>query len=425
LRRAHSGGAAQLALSKSGDVRAFRSGKTLVADNMANQQWTHGDDESSLLAWDENGRLWATEEHRLRVWEVPPMREAGAWDNDLSNVLSGKGTLTSLTLARRHAFIGARDGVVHVFDRDSIKANQWIPVGADRVSCSAVSSDESLLAAGMSDGAIAIHRVVDRALLARAKLREAITGIHFLRDDLLLTASKDRTIRVWLLKKDALQEKLVLPCQGSVEHMHVSADGRLVYFLISGERGLRCWRLDQLLRGLADLGLDVGFALSFPPRMPTPEVRLLDGTGIWRDEFDGLNFRLRVRRLVDAKIDGEWKSSPSLFLPPQHNCLRWHGWLKAPEAGAYRLELRARDGARLWIDGKLLIDHWKDGELTLHADATFTDRPSRIRLDYYQGAGGGMCKLRWVRADKAATQRPDPIPPDAFFTERQAAHGKK
>jgi beta-glucosidase len=41
---------------------------------------------------------------------------------------------------------------------------------------------------------------------------------------------------------------------------------------------------------------------------------------------------------------------------------RWTGYLTSPETGSYKLQLVGGGGARLWIDGKLLIDDWKENE---------------------------------------------------------------
>jgi beta-glucosidase len=40
--------------------------------------------------------------------------------------------------------------------------------------------------------------------------------------------------------------------------------------------------------------------------------------------------------------------------------VRWTGRITAPETGDYQFELRGDGGARLWIDGKQLLDDWKE-----------------------------------------------------------------
>jgi len=66
---------------------------------------------------------------------------------------------------------------------------------------------------------------------------------------------------------------------------------------------------------------------------------------------------------------------------------RWTGNLTSPETGDYTLELRGDGGARLWIDGKELIDDWKENggasrpsrKWTLHL---VKGVPHRFRLEY-------------------------------------------
>ncbi len=66
---------------------------------------------------------------------------------------------------------------------------------------------------------------------------------------------------------------------------------------------------------------------------------------------------------------------------------RWSGEISAPESGTYSLMLTGGGGARLWIDDKLLIDDWKEGDPASQAKRTFTlqlnkGEPHRFKLEY-------------------------------------------
>jgi beta-glucosidase len=102
-------------------------------------------------------------------------------------------------------------------------------------------------------------------------------------------------------------------------------------------------------------------------------------------------------------------------LPPwaeaQGFAARWTGNLTAPETGDYELELKGDGGARLWLDGKQLIDDWKDNGGATRPARTFVVHlrkgvPQRIRLEYmrlqpqtleFGRRLGSMMQLAWKR----------------------------
>jgi beta-glucosidase len=66
---------------------------------------------------------------------------------------------------------------------------------------------------------------------------------------------------------------------------------------------------------------------------------------------------------------------------------RWTGNFTSPETGDYEIELKGDGGARLWVDGKKLIDDWKENggasrparRFTLHMEM---GKPQTIKLEY-------------------------------------------
>jgi hypothetical protein len=80
---------------------------------------------------------------------------------------------------------------------------------------------------------------------------------------------------------------------------------------------------------------------------------------------------------------------------------RWTGRIDPPASGTYRLTTVSDDGVRLWLDGGLLVDNWTDHAPTEdHATVALTaGRPVDLKLEYYQGGGGAVARLRWTRPD--------------------------
>ena len=95
------------------------------------------------------------------------------------------------------------------------------------------------------------------------------------------------------------------------------------------------------------------------------------GCGLTGYYFDNLNLSGRPSRSrVDAGIDFDWTTNGSkeaVDLTPGFSA-RWTGVLVAPESGRYQLGFAVRDGVRLWVDGKLIVDEWaSSGKRTVGA----------------------------------------------------------
>jgi len=124
------------------------------------------------------------------------------------------------------------------------------------------------------------------------------------------------------------------------------------------------------------------------------------GDGLRGDYYDGLNFEHLIATRRDALIDFYWNGEkPISGVPAESFTVRWTGWLVPPVTGHYVLHLSIDDGARLWLDGKQLLDEWRgqplgyyDVPLDLQAG-----RPYRLRLDYCQYGLEATARLFWER----------------------------
>lgn len=69
-------------------------------------------------------------------------------------------------------------------------------------------------------------------------------------------------------------------------------------------------------------------------------------------------------------------------------------------AGTYRFTVKVDDGAKLYVDGFLLINEWKDGTFrTVEADYTFTtDGNHNIVVEMYDGVGDSSIIASWAVA---------------------------
>jgi hypothetical protein len=76
---------------------------------------------------------------------------------------------------------------------------------------------------------------------------------------------------------------------------------------------------------------------------------------------------------------------------------RWES-TETLDPGTYRFSITVDDGARLWVNGHLLIDVWYDQAATTHySDIYLSGGPVTIKMEYYERSGYAVARLRWDR----------------------------
>ncbi|MBC7897998.1 MAG: glycoside hydrolase family 3 C-terminal domain-containing protein [Cytophagaceae bacterium] len=108
-----------------------------------------------------------------------------------------------------------------------------------------------------------------------------------------------------------------------------------------------------------------------------------------------------VRTRNDRGIDFTWTlGSPDSTLAFGWYSVRWSGILEPPTSGEIALGVDSDDGARLYLDDRLIVDTWRRPS---HAPSSATvrvekGRAYRIRLEYHQNVGPGHVRLVWGSA---------------------------
>ncbi len=76
---------------------------------------------------------------------------------------------------------------------------------------------------------------------------------------------------------------------------------------------------------------------------------------------------------------------------------RWTGFMTPTESGTYQLGLRADDGFRLWLDGKMIAEDWTThGVSTKMADVKLEKgHKYAIKVEYFQGEGDAIAQMVW------------------------------
>lgn len=120
----------------------------------------------------------------------------------------------------------------------------------------------------------------------------------------------------------------------------------------------------------------------------------------WRGEYFANRWLADMPVLIrqEATIDFDWEAgSPGPGVPADNFSARWQRYVWF-EADTYQFTVSADDGVRLWVDDRLLIDHWQDQIAAYSADISLDEGYHRVRLEYYEHEGSAAVHLSWAAA---------------------------
>ena len=173
--------------------------------------------------------------------------------------------------------------------------------------------------------------------------------------------------------------------------------------------------------------------------IPCRDYSLADGKpGIEGQYYRGTDFNHLLLTRVDQAVDFNWFSfppAPAFGGQMSHSpmTVRWRGFLTPHTTGNYRLILNLTypfvltsppgflpsiAGARLWLNGKLLINHWKFKSVTRYVGPVIHLRAGHacaIKLEYRRLRGGAMVQLRWQPAGASKRIFSTQISPTNFY----------
>lgn len=116
--------------------------------------------------------------------------------------------------------------------------------------------------------------------------------------------------------------------------------------------------------------------------------------GTYGTASDGLAAPRMVR--IDPTVAFSWGAgAPTRAVPADDVDVRWTGSLRSPATGRYTLTVTADDGARLWVDGALVLDRWTapgSGGVVVRLTA---GRATAIRLEMQDRSGTATARLAW------------------------------
>src|SRR5437763_10724889 len=71
---------------------------------------------------------------------------------------------------------------------------------------------------------------------------------------------------------------------------------------------------------------------------------------------------------------------------------------------SFTFTVRADDGVRVWVDGALLVDAWRDqAPTTYQHDRTLTAGDHQVKVEYYENTGGAVAQVSWAQSEGGST----------------------
>ncbi len=140
-----------------------------------------------------------------------------------------------------------------------------------------------------------------------------------------------------------------------------------------------------------------------PDTIPTEALETPDGQpGLAVQYFEGLDFDRPAGSAIDGRVEHSWPGPP-LADPPagltgfDNFSARWEGVLTAPEDGEYEFGVEYDDGARLFLDGKQLVEDWSFGAKRYRGAKITLAKGQRlpVKAEFHQGGQERFFRLGW------------------------------
>lgn len=150
----------------------------------------------------------------------------------------------------------------------------------------------------------------------------------------------------------------------------------------------------------------------FPILWSIQEKALSTGneTGLHAEYFDNMNLEgAPFLTRTDKQVDFDFLIVPPVPGKDTRFSVRWTGWLIPAVTDTYFVGFTGDDGYRVYLDGKLLLENWRDHapeESKIKLDLV-KDKRYKIVIEYYQNQGGAIARLQWAIKDENRLQQID------------------
>jgi hypothetical protein len=99
----------------------------------------------------------------------------------------------------------------------------------------------------------------------------------------------------------------------------------------------------------------------------------------------------------DSEINFNWgTSAPAGGIPADQFSVNWSA-VQYFNAGTYTFSVTVDDGVRVWVDGELIIDQWKDQQATTYSASRYLNAGNHaLQVQYYENGGDALCRFWWT-----------------------------
>jgi hypothetical protein len=126
--------------------------------------------------------------------------------------------------------------------------------------------------------------------------------------------------------------------------------------------------------------------------------------------YDNANFTSPTFTRQDAAINFNWGTgSPHSSMGSNTFSVRWTGSFNF-NAANYQFSATVDDGIRIWVDGVLKLDAWREQAATTYTfQQSMTAGSHTILVEYYENTGSAVAQVSWSQV-AAPTPTPTPAP---------------
>jgi hypothetical protein len=140
-----------------------------------------------------------------------------------------------------------------------------------------------------------------------------------------------------------------------------------------------------------------------PPATSVPATSTPPGTiggdpgGLLAEYFEGVELAGEPHARIEPRVYLDVEHEPFEGFPADGWSARWSGELRVDTAGEHTLIVTSDDGARLWVDGEVVIDAWAAHSVRDDAvEITLEAGRHPVRLEYFDQDGVAFAKLSWI-----------------------------
>jgi PKD repeat protein len=145
---------------------------------------------------------------------------------------------------------------------------------------------------------------------------------------------------------------------------------------------------------------EISSSVSFTWVTTTPA----NGTGLRGDYFSGANFNSAVLTRTDATVNFSWGTSqPLAGVNADNFSVRWSGKVLPQYSQVYTFSVTSDDGARLWVNGRQIVNRWNTGNATASGTIALTaGQPVPIVLEYFESTNKAKAQLLWKSSSRSS-----------------------